>query len=78
MGLTDVDGMREIRTDVEVLVHAISDGINAFMVELIERGLADKEAWNSAGPDSDLLRLKYEVAGSVAERWALSWRNDNA
>jgi hypothetical protein len=72
-----MDGMREIRTDVEILVHAISDGINTYMQDvLIPRGVADKDAWDAAGADSDLIRLKYEVAAAVAARWVVSWRND--
>ena len=72
-------GMREIRSDVEVLVHAISDGINAYVRDvLIPRGVADKAAWDAAGADGDLTRLKYEVAAAVAAQWAVSWRNDEA
>ena len=71
-------GMREIRTDQEVLVNAISDGINIYVRDvLIPRGVADKEAWNGAGI-GDLTRLKYEVAATVAQMWAVSWRNDEA
>jgi hypothetical protein len=73
------DGMREIRTDVEVLVHAISDGINAYVRDvLIPRGVVDKSVWASASTNSDLIRLKYEVASAVAGQWAVSWRNDDA
>ncbi len=73
------DGMREIRTDVEVLIHVISDGINGYIRDvLIPRGVVDKEVWGAASADSDLIRLKYEVAAAVAESWAVSWRNDDA
>jgi hypothetical protein len=70
------DEMREIRTDVEVLIHAISDGINGYIAELTQRGIVDEDAWGTAGADSDLIRLKYEVAAQVAARWAVSWRNE--
>ena len=65
------DGMREIRTDVEVLAHAIADGINVYIRDvLIPRGAVSKDAWTA---DDDLTRLKYEVAAAVAENWAVSW-----
>jgi hypothetical protein len=71
--------MREIPTDVEVLIHAISDGINVYVRDvLIPRGVMDKDTWDSSGPNDDLIRLKYEVAKAVANRWAVSWRNDDA
>ncbi len=70
------DQMREIRTDGEVLIHAISDGINGYIAELIQRGIVDKDTWGAAGPNSDLIRLKYEVAARVAANWAVSWRNE--
>jgi len=71
------DGMREIRTDVEVLIHAISDGINIYIRDvLVPRGVANEAAWDTADADGDLTRLKYEVAAAVAKRWAGSWRND--
>jgi hypothetical protein len=73
------DGMREIHTDVEVLINAISDAINVYIRDvLIPRGVMDKHAWDRVGPNDDLIRLKYEVATSVANRWAVSWRNDDA
>jgi hypothetical protein len=60
-------------TPTEVLVHAISDGINIYIRDvLIPRGVADKEAWGAAGVDSDLIRLKYEVAAKVAASWVES------
>ncbi|MGL6073081.1 MAG: hypothetical protein ACRC8S_02845 [Fimbriiglobus sp.] len=69
--------MREIRTDPEVVAHAISDAINLFMRELEDRGLIDQEACEIGfGIDGDLLRLKYEIAASVAARWEVSWRQD--
>lgn len=71
--------MRELRTDVDVLVHAINDGINAYIRDvLIPRGLVDPAAWAAAGPDSDLLLSRYEVAAAVAKRWEVSWHNDEA
>jgi hypothetical protein len=72
------EGMREIRTDVEVLIHAISDGINVYIRDvLIPRGVVDKDTWNKADDTEDLIRLKYEVAAAVAAGWAVSWRNDD-
>lgn len=57
-------------TPSEVLVHAISDGINVYIRDvLIPRAVADEEAWDAAGADSDLIRLKYEVAATVAVSW---------
>ena len=70
--------MREIRTDTEVLIHVISDGINVYIRDvLIPRGVVDEEAYHAGGgADDDLVRLKYEVAAAVAARWAVSWRSN--
>jgi hypothetical protein len=66
--------MRKIETDPEVLVFAITDAINLYVREvLIPRGIVSKDAWD----DDELLRLKYEVADTVANNWAVSWRNDD-
>ncbi|MGL6075877.1 MAG: hypothetical protein ACRC8S_17105 [Fimbriiglobus sp.] len=70
--------MREIRTDTEVVAHAVSDAINLFMKELEDRGLVDREACEIGFDiDGDLLRLKYEIAASVAAQWEVSWRQDD-
>lgn len=72
-----MEGMREIRTDPEVVAHAISDAINIYVGALAARGVVDRTAWEAGSEvDSDLLRLKYEVAAAVAARWAVSWRRD--
>ncbi|QDU23267.1 hypothetical protein ETAA1_52610 [Urbifossiella limnaea] len=73
-----MEWMREIRTDVEVLVHAISDGINSNIRDvLIPRGLVDPVVYDAGcGAEGDLTRLQYEVAAAVAESWAVSWRNE--
>lgn len=70
--------MREIRTDSEVVAHAISDAINEYMRVLVDRGIVDREAWEAgSGIDGELLRLKYEIAASVAAQWEVSWRRDD-
>ncbi|MBL8793215.1 MAG: hypothetical protein JNM56_04865 [Planctomycetia bacterium] len=70
--------MHEIRTDPVVVAQAISDAINEYMRELVDRGVVDREAWEAgSGVDGELLRLKHEVAASVAARWEVSWRRDD-
>lgn len=68
--------MREVRSDPEVVEHAIVDAINAFIREVLApRCPPLAELWD--GPDGmELDRLKYEVAGAVAANWAVSWVND--
>jgi hypothetical protein len=68
--------MREVRTDPEIVGHAISDGINRFIREvLVPRCPALAELWY--GPNSkELLRLKYEVAAAVAAQWAVVQINE--
>lgn len=68
--------MREVRTDSEVLGHAIVDGINVFIRDVLApRCPALATLWN--GPeDKELNRLKYEVAAATAARWAVAQIND--
>jgi hypothetical protein len=69
--------MRKIETDPEVLVHAISDAINVYMRDVLRpRGLIPSDI--PIDVDDELLRLKYEIAQTVAESWKVSWINDDA
>ena len=66
--------MREIQTDTQVLVNAISDAINVLMRDvLIPRGIVSQEVWHGEA-SMELMRLKDEIAKQVAERWRVSWR----
>ena len=69
--------MREVRTDPEIVSHAIVDAINHFIrVVLIPRCPPLDHVWN--GPDADELdRLKYGVAAEFAAKWAVSLVNDD-
>jgi hypothetical protein len=68
--------MREVLTDSEIVGHAIVDGINVFIRDVLApRCPALVELWS--GPeDKELDRLKYEVATAVAARWTVSRIND--
>jgi hypothetical protein len=67
--------MREVRSDPEVLVHAVVDGINVFVRDvLLPRCPALKEILR----DEDILRRKYEVAKTIAGWKAVSWIDDAA
>jgi hypothetical protein len=68
--------MREVRLEPEVAGHAIVDAINVFVRDVLApRCPPLAELWD--GPDGkELDRLKYEVAATVAGRWAVSWVND--
>jgi hypothetical protein len=67
--------MREVRTDPEIVSHAVVDGINAFVREVLEpRCPALREL--SGAQQEEMLRLKYEIAAAVAANWAVSWAND--
>jgi hypothetical protein len=69
--------VREVRSDPEVVEHAIVDAINVFIREVLApRCPPLAELWD--GTDSmELDRLKYEVAERVAAHWAVSWVNDD-
>ena len=55
-------------TAPEVLEHAISDGINVFVRDvLIRRGLIDEDRYESE--TAELLKFKYAVAEKVAALW---------
>jgi hypothetical protein len=71
-------GMRKLETDPEVIVNAISDAINIYVRDvLMPRGVVSKEAWHGEGSE-ELLRLKYEIAKTVAASWKVCWIDDNA
>lgn len=68
--------MRAERITPELLSHAIVDGINSFVREVLTpRCPPLGNAWNGVGSE-ELDRLKYEIARTVAEKWAVSWVND--
>lgn len=68
--------MRRVEIDPEVVVNAINDAINIFVREvLVPRGLIDAGVYFN---DPDLDRLKHDIAKHCAERWKVSWRNDQA
>jgi hypothetical protein len=68
--------MREVRTDPEIVGHAIVDGINEFVrAVLVPRCPALAELWY--GPNAEELdRLKYEVAAAMAAKWAVAPFNE--
>jgi hypothetical protein len=70
--------MREVRTDPEILSHAIADAINDFVrVVLVPRCPPLDRVWS--GQDADELdRLKYSVAAEFAAKWPVSLVNDDA
>jgi hypothetical protein len=58
---------RTIDSNPEVMEHAVSDGINIFVREvLIPRGLVDANGYEA---DDEVLRLKYAIAKNVAQSW---------
>jgi hypothetical protein len=60
------------RIEQEIIFHAIVDGINTFVREiLVPRCPALKPIWDEP-PPFDLDRLKYEVAATIAANWAVS------
>lgn len=68
--------MRAERLDPELVSHAVVDGINSFVREvLIPRCPPLAVIWD--GSDSEeLIRLKYEIAAAVAEEWSMVWINE--
>ncbi len=70
--------MREVRTDPDILVRAVIDGINRYVREVLTpRSPQLADLWD--GPQSqDLDELKHQVARSVAKQWAMSYMIDNA
>lgn len=71
------NGMNRIELDTETIGHAISDAINIYVREiLVPRGVVHQDAWDT---DKELIKLKYEIAEQVAQKWKVSWRaNDDA
>jgi hypothetical protein len=67
--------MREVRSDPEVLVHAVVDGINVFLRDVLLPRCPGLEEILS---DEEVLRLKYDVAKTVAEWKAVCWIDDAA
>ena len=68
--------MREVRTDPEIVGHAIVDAINYFVrTALVPRCPSLDHVWN--GPDAEALdRLKYAVAAKFVAKWAVSVVHD--
>src|SRR5262245_56716383 len=74
----EVFGVREVRTDPGVLLHAIADGINVYVRDVLApRCPAVAALWDGPAGE-ELARLKYEVAAAVATQWAESQVNDEA
>jgi hypothetical protein len=70
--------MREIRTNPEIVGHAIVDGINVFVRDVLAPRCPALAALWSGQEDQELHRLKYEVAVAVAAQWIVSQINDEA
>ena len=65
---------RTIQSNPEVLEHAVIDGINIFVRDvLIPRGLVDANRYHG---DEELLRLKYAIAKKVAQSWETCHLNE--
>lgn len=69
---------RTVETDVEVLRHAVVDGINAFVREVLIPMLPSLDAVWNAETSANLLEAKYRIAEMVAENWRTSSFNDDA
>jgi hypothetical protein len=68
--------MREARTDPEIVGHAIVDGINVFVRDVLAPRCPALAALWEGSEDKELDRLKHKVAATVAARWAVSQVND--
>ena len=69
--------MREVRTNPEVVSHAIVDAINHFVRNvLVPRCPPLDVVWHGPGC-GELDRLKYAVAAEFAAKWAVSRVNDD-
>jgi len=67
---------RRIVTNREILTFAINDGINRFVREgLIASGLVDTDAYDA---NRELDELRRRVTHEVAEKWEVSWFDDEA
>jgi hypothetical protein len=68
--------VREVRVDQEIIGHAIVDALNAYIREVLIVHCPELAAvWN--GPnEKELDRLKYEIAATVAAKWAVSQVSD--
>ena len=70
--------LREVRIDPEISVHAINDAINRFVVEvLLPRGLLDEKRYFDSDEDKELMRLQAQIVRETAERWRVSYINDD-
>jgi hypothetical protein len=62
--------MRTVHSDPDILAHAIVDGINIYVRDvLIPRGLIDPERYFG---DSSLVQLEHRIAEQVAAAWRTS------
>ena len=68
--------MREVRTNPDIVSHAIVDAINYFVRNvLVPRCPHLDIVWNGPG-SGELDQLKYTVAAEFAAKWAVSLVND--
>jgi len=69
--------LREIRTDPEILQHAISDGINRYVRDvLIPEGIVDERRYEQLS--RELIPRKHAICTAVAASWEVSQIDDEA
>jgi hypothetical protein len=70
--------LRDVRTDREVLLHAINDAINIFVREvLLPEGIIDQQGFDRLDDDR-LMAAKYAIADKVAAWWEHCQIDDSA
>ena len=68
--------LREVQTDPEVLFHAINDGINEFINEvLIPQGLIDEDAYAEVG--RAFHEQKHQIVRLIVRKWKTSQVDDS-
>jgi hypothetical protein len=67
---------RIIHSNPEILEHAVSDGINIFVRDvLVPRGFVDPTTYDA---DQEILLLRDEIARNVAQSWRTCRLNEEA
>jgi type IV secretory pathway TrbF-like protein len=66
---------REIRCDREVLSHAIQDGLNRFVRDVLRpRGLLDEKEFDKL--QTQIYQEANSIIQAVADSWQVSWVED--
>jgi hypothetical protein len=66
--------LREVRTDPEILQHAVNDGINIFVREvLIPEGIVDQRRYDGLSDER-----KHAICRAVAASWKVCQIDDEA